>query len=936
MSAPTQELPPWLSLTTVALPQTTETSVVFLPLTYYGPSIPLDPDWTYGGLTSPASSTVASTLTSSLSITSTTTTASSSFATPSSSSAVTSSPSAVTPSPSASAIPARPSSALTRGQLIGVIIGAVLGSLVLFLICLSCGVRFCRGRKERDEESQTQRNTASSRTKFTSLLPRRRRRTRTRFSMVTPMPGGDEFDADWLMVQSPSSPQATEPGSGRTEVDPFLTRTSLPNPHPGGSGSAGNNTRADGAVSGSASSRGTGSTGATTSSGTNTSGYGVLLAHPSLGLPERAQDGSNPFDVPATNAGSGNSNNLPPGAAPPTPNGAGVGSGPLVPGRRILSPSQLAMLIEEEDVHLPRPSVEGSHVSMDREEGEVVVARRVTVSPTSSSAAGPSNREKRRSWIPRFSWLNRDSRSSRDIEEEGGLLFDAGGHSPSNSISSPGSPLPEIPPPPLVGPAPRAPSPRAMGEFGTRPLLPFLASRLSPPSSRPVSGVGVIGSRPNSGVSGMSSDGTTGSAKSGGTVYTDARETLSTRGSNPRVGNGTPAGNENTQEQAFEADPLDLPAPVAFAPFASSSQASLHHTASRPSLRQSLSDHSLHASTSASASLSFQNTTLTGTPSAATLATFGTASSPLKSDYAHPPPGLGHDALSRDAQSPIAIPPSLVKTGSIGSWDAAALELGFSRPASHSKLGTFGSANREAPAVFGAIPPPVPAFGVGDIGTGAPGIRIVGATSLAARNERSSAPRLSLDLSDAPPGAHGQWRLLGGSTHSLLGGSNAEWGLVVGGESLVGRRDTFGTGAAQYHHTLGFSSEHGSLHSRLNESLGSSSLSSGSRSGSGHAHLPSGAAAHSLNNSSGESHSQYPSSGSARVRTAMRPGSVEGPMSPAVSAFGHVADHSGSSGSSGRREASASSTSPLSRARSPASPLLVPWAGGLDADWRPT
>ncbi|KAJ7149811.1 hypothetical protein C8R43DRAFT_1006677, partial [Mycena crocata] len=53
--APTQALPPWLSFTTITEPQTTQTTLLYLPLTYYGPSIPLNSDWTYGGLTSPVS-----------------------------------------------------------------------------------------------------------------------------------------------------------------------------------------------------------------------------------------------------------------------------------------------------------------------------------------------------------------------------------------------------------------------------------------------------------------------------------------------------------------------------------------------------------------------------------------------------------------------------------------------------------------------------------------------------------------------------------------------------------------------------------------------------------------------------------------------------------------------------------------------------------------
>ncbi|KAG8895978.1 hypothetical protein FRC00_006688 [Tulasnella sp. 408] len=57
MTQPTQVLPYWLSASTTFV--TTEgtvfptTVVVNLPLTYYGPSIPLGPGWTYGGSTSP-------------------------------------------------------------------------------------------------------------------------------------------------------------------------------------------------------------------------------------------------------------------------------------------------------------------------------------------------------------------------------------------------------------------------------------------------------------------------------------------------------------------------------------------------------------------------------------------------------------------------------------------------------------------------------------------------------------------------------------------------------------------------------------------------------------------------------------------------------------------------------------------------------------------
>ncbi|KAJ7035336.1 hypothetical protein C8F04DRAFT_536454 [Mycena alexandri] len=114
MTQATQSLPAWLSYTTVTLPQTTQTSVVFLPLTYYGPSIPLDADWTYGGLsspaTSPATSTALSAATTSGASTSTTATppSSTTSATPSSASLISSSSSPATPSSTSSSTSSAP------------------------------------------------------------------------------------------------------------------------------------------------------------------------------------------------------------------------------------------------------------------------------------------------------------------------------------------------------------------------------------------------------------------------------------------------------------------------------------------------------------------------------------------------------------------------------------------------------------------------------------------------------------------------------------------------------------------------------------------------------------------------------------------------------------------------------------------------------------
>ncbi|KAJ7503333.1 hypothetical protein B0H11DRAFT_2222618 [Mycena galericulata] len=1046
MAAPTQALPPWLSYTTITLPQTTETSVVFLPLTYFGPSIPLDSDWTYGGLSSPVST--AST-TSQLSVTSTTSaipstssaaTPSSTFSLPSSSSSSISFTSPTSP-PSALPTTAASSSLLTRAQLIGVIIGSILGALVLFLLLLLLCIRI-RHRRNGSDAATTATGTSGTRTrtKFT-LLPTRRTRRRTRFTMLTPPVAGDaDADADevlddWLMVGSPTSPgpqsPPAEPGRGAGEADPFLTRAlalaggavveRLPNPHSAnnsGSGSAGNgngNGNSTNSGSGSGSSRGTH---ATTSSGTNVSGYGVLLAHPTLSLPDREALG------------------LPPGAASPSSpasaaynNGSGNGgTGASALPRRILTPAQMAVLVEEDDMErvLPRASGSGERLGRglggvlegeegeegeleegvdegEEGEGEVVHARRVAL-------AGGKGKEKeketeaRRSWIPRFSWLlNRDSwrnsrgshnsrgsRGSRDVEEEGGLLlFDAGagGHSPTGSIS-------ETPASPVgaqgagaggsgvgasgsgVGASASASASGSgaatMREFGARPLLPFLARRPSAANNTV--------SRPISGVSALSSDGTggSGSGRSGGTVFTDARETLSTRGSRAALGGGSSAqgsavalgqgqAQAQGQGQGQMLDPLDLPAPAPLAAFASSSQHSLHHAASvrsQASLAHSLHGSASHSTSAASASLSHstsqQGATLVGSASNTTLGTVATPATghaPLKPErvyahgqapaYPHAPPGLGYPYAYSGTTTNSGNTVRSTNTGGQGQgqgqgqgWDAAGLELGFARPASHSKLGTFGSKNAAVvPAAFGA-----------------PGIRVVGAPASAGSlggggGSGGGAPHLSLDLDDAPPGAEGGWRLLGGSAHSLLGSQSSREGDRDGGP---GRRGTFGigvTGAAQYHHSPEHSSERGSLHSRVggSSSINSSSLSSRSH---GHAQLPSGATtSHSLYPSSGSGSHSHSHSGnshsnsSARARALAHAGSVEGPMSPAVSAFGHRArgagaENSGSSGSGGPRhgkqETSSGSGERSRSPRSPTSPLLAPWAGGLDPDWRPT
>ncbi|KAL0576085.1 hypothetical protein V5O48_005884 [Marasmius crinis-equi] len=152
MAEPSQVFPPWLTQQVITLtdaagePTETQTSVLYLPLTYYGPSIPLGPDFTYGGLTSPASTdstsaTSTSESTSAPSPTSITTSSSiptSSSITPSSSSPSSLPSSSFTSSPttSATAQPTSQGGGLPKNQLIGIIIGAILGFVFLFVFIL--------------------------------------------------------------------------------------------------------------------------------------------------------------------------------------------------------------------------------------------------------------------------------------------------------------------------------------------------------------------------------------------------------------------------------------------------------------------------------------------------------------------------------------------------------------------------------------------------------------------------------------------------------------------------------------------------------------------------------------------------------------------------------------------------------------------------------
>ncbi|KAF8193429.1 hypothetical protein BJ912DRAFT_1141890 [Pholiota molesta] len=212
MAQPTQQFPPWLSPSAFIVtdaagtPVATETSIVYIPPTYFGPSIPLGTLYVFGGSTEPAtvelpsptpqttttvappsttatpslttsltttatptttvsvSSTTAIT-TSSLTTSATSTTSSSASSTSSLTTSATSTTSSFSSSVSSNTIPnstltstsaTNTSTAigpaamagLTKGQLVGVIVASILGLIFLFVLALFLYL-WCRGRRNR-------------------------------------------------------------------------------------------------------------------------------------------------------------------------------------------------------------------------------------------------------------------------------------------------------------------------------------------------------------------------------------------------------------------------------------------------------------------------------------------------------------------------------------------------------------------------------------------------------------------------------------------------------------------------------------------------------------------------------------------------------------------------------------------------------------------
>ncbi|KAF8071541.1 hypothetical protein FPV67DRAFT_1481671 [Lyophyllum atratum] len=289
MAAPTQEYPPWLTPVPSVIfdgngiPITTSTTVLYLPLTYYGPSIPLNPDWTYGGLTSPASTNLPST-SSGISITTTaipsslptTLTASTSSTLPTSStsaatptsfpSSVSLSTSSLTSIPSASSTPSSApvgSAHLSRGQLIGVIIASILGVILIFILGILMFL-CCKGRRNRRDEEPSFTPVARGVNDSFEIVGAD---GRTTWAERSPRHSGEEGDTFLRRsgAGTPTQPPDPEMG-GRSVVPPYVGIPRVPVPGTGSQSSGG-------------------------SSATNHSGYGTLIERPTLNLlPSTAEE----------------------------------------------------------------------------------------------------------------------------------------------------------------------------------------------------------------------------------------------------------------------------------------------------------------------------------------------------------------------------------------------------------------------------------------------------------------------------------------------------------------------------------------------------------------------------------------------------------------------------------------------------------------------
>ncbi|OSC98533.1 hypothetical protein PYCCODRAFT_1375142 [Trametes coccinea BRFM310] len=229
MSAPTQVLPSWLTLSTtlVTLPDgsvSTSSATLRLPLTYFGPSIPLGTDgvWTYGGLTPPPSTTATPTSsTTSTSPATSTITPAPTVSSSSLSSVSSSVSSSLPPSSSTAAAAANNGSHGISPSTLGAILGSILGTLLLLvLIAILFLLRQNRRRQADPNDGHPSSSFWNRQTTLLSLLSRDARRQ-------TPIWTGWEIvDPDEMVENGRHTPGEGSPRGSGEEEDPFLTRRS--------------------------------------------------------------------------------------------------------------------------------------------------------------------------------------------------------------------------------------------------------------------------------------------------------------------------------------------------------------------------------------------------------------------------------------------------------------------------------------------------------------------------------------------------------------------------------------------------------------------------------------------------------------------------------------------------------------------------------------
>ncbi|KAH9917245.1 uncharacterized protein B0H18DRAFT_1123700 [Fomitopsis serialis] len=505
----------------------TSYTTLVLPLTYYGPSIPLDSAWTYGGLTPPPSTSAAPTsaspsstvspssapssssmLSSSPTPSSTSTSSASSSIPPSTSMTSTSSASASATS-SAAAAGAHTSRSAT---ILGAVLGSLLGTLILVLLILIWLLlrRHYRGvRTTTDPPSKSASSSFWNRS--TTVFSRRKSRRQTPIWTEWQMVNPEDFED--RLPQSPTSPRSPEEGTPRDsgdETDPFLNRTVR-----GANEMSQTQSGTDTLVSVPAAAALAAGTGSTRRPGTTTHVGGPIMPREELLARMNEEDAAMPqvrLVSPSTDE------HTSPLLPPP----------PLGSDRRSMRAARPSFIETKSMRSLASAAFSGSSEksgsidAQEQERAELLTARRVKVSnysqPTSDAGnssimSGTSGLE-RLANLPRMSWFRRMSflpppMGSRPSSREG-AEGDRYTRTPPRSHSRQGSRSRPLSWAPLPTHEPTSPTPDSSG-----------SRRPRPPSSFP-QGLGLLigGERPVSSVSAKS-------RASVSTVYHDARETPS-------------------------------------------------------------------------------------------------------------------------------------------------------------------------------------------------------------------------------------------------------------------------------------------------------------------------------------------------------------------------------------------------------------------------